>query len=114
MISAQLRNEYNDVGEVLSENLDKIRDLYEQCLAASFGHKIEPEESHDVFCTLIAICLVYDIDEVKFPLSYETEDEELIAKVMHNIDILLTVEAMADKNIVKRKVIDGKIHYTAE
>jgi hypothetical protein len=90
-----------------------VKKLYDDCLAASFGEAIEPEESHSVFCTLTAICLLYDLDKISFPLQFDPSDEHLLAEIMSSIDLIMTIENMADKNFLKRSVIDGVTYYSA-
>lgn len=114
MISMQLREEYAVVAEVIADNLDLVKNIYDECLTSCLTEDIAPEESHMVFCTLTGICLIYDYDTMKFPLNYEVEDEELLAEVVSAVDVLLTVEAMADKDILQRKLVDGKTYYSTK
>lgn len=110
MIGSELRSEFASIPDVLAKNIDFIKDLYVECLASSLD-EIQPEESHLVFCTITAICLLNDYDKIVFPLSYNPEDEKLIAEVTSYVDVLMNIEAMADKGIINRKVIDGEQYY---
>jgi hypothetical protein len=114
MLSSQLRSEFANIDEILSDNMEYVKCLYDQCLVASLDENFTNEESHNAFCTITAICLLNDIESIDFPIGYAKEDFELLATVMNSIDLLLTVEAMADKNIIERKIIDGKVYYTAK
>jgi len=111
MLSTQLRSEYADISEILAKNIDHIKDLYNQCLEACLD-QIEPDESHLCFCTLITVALLNDQEKIQFPMNYFDEDEKLMADIMSQINLLLTVEAMADKGMISRKYIDGELHYT--
>lgn len=115
MIGSQLRSEFADVGEVISSNLARVLELYDEafCKCLNFPD-ITPEESHDVFCMLVAVCLLYDQQEIEFPLHYEAQDEDLLAEIYTSIDLLLVLESMADKNIINRKMINDTIYYSLE
>lgn len=113
MIGTQLRSEFTDIAELLSENIELVKDLYNECLAASFDQDIGDEESHIVFCTLVSVCLLYDKHDICFPMAFQPEDEQLLGLIISNVDILMTIEAMADKNVITRQVIDGKTYYSA-
>lgn len=112
MIGSQLRSEFASIPDILLENTERIKSLYFDCLAASLD-EIQPDESHLVYCTITAVCLLNDYDEIKFPLTYNPDDEKLIAEVTSFIDVLMHLETMADKGIIKCKEIDGEKYYSA-
>jgi hypothetical protein len=112
MIGNQLRSEYADIIDILYKNIDLVKDLYFQCLSSSLD-EIEPGESHFVFCTIIAVSLLGDYDKIAFPLNYNPEDEDLIERIANSLDLMLNIEAMADKGLIKKKIIDGETYFTA-
>jgi hypothetical protein len=96
MLSTELRSEFCDLIDVLYKNIDLINELYLQCLAESLDEVAE-EESHIVFCTVIAVCLINGYDTIKFPLKYSPEDEKLIYDIVTRLDLILNIEEMAKK-----------------
>ena len=110
MLSTQLRSEYADISEILSDNIEHIKDLYNQCLEKCFD-KVEVEESHICFCTIVAIALLNDELDIQFPIAYMGEDEALLCEIVNNIDLMLCLETMVEKNMMQRKTVDGRICY---
>lgn len=115
MIGSQLRSEFADVSEVVASNLTRVLELYDEAFCKCLNYpQITNDESHDVFCMLVAVCLLYDKHEIEFPLSYDPEDEDLIAEIYSAVDILLMLEAMVNKNIINKKMIDDTYYYSVD
>jgi hypothetical protein len=113
-IGGQFRSEFSNISEILYENIDYVNELYTAAIAANFEQEETGEESHIILCLIVAVAMLYDKQDVKFPLSYQEEDLQLIANITENLQIMLTLEKMVEKKCITKNVINGKITYTGE
>lgn len=111
-IGDKLKNNPDDMISVMSDHLDGISEMYLDALALSFDGVETGEESHEIICVILAVCLLNDIHEVKFPLSYENGDEDLIAKAASDLNVLLLLDEMTKKKRIVKKRIDGEDVYS--
>lgn len=116
LISEQLREDNANLVPILFSNIDHINKLYLQALAESFKHEESGDESFAIMCTIIAVCLLEDFDNVPQPLEmdYSAEDEELISHIGDLLCHLLSLESLHKKGILKRRVVNGEPLYTGE
>ncbi len=111
-IGDKLRNDPDNATSIMADNIDGINDLYINAIAMSLDEEEVGEDSLAIICTIIAICLINDIHEVKFPLQYEKGDEDLIAKIASQLSVLLLLEDMTERKQIIKTRIDGEDVYS--
>ena len=111
-IGDKLRNDPDNATSIMADNIDGINDLYINAIAMSLDEEEVGEDSLAIICTIIAICLINDIHEVKLPLQYEKGDEDLIAKIASQLSVLLLLEDMTERKQIIKTRIDGEDVYS--
>jgi len=113
-IGEKLRNGLCDEFEIFDQNSAQIHEMYQEVLAATFNDKETGEDSHASICTILSICLLYDIDEIKFPLSFEEGDDDLICKIAAKLDLFFTLEKMTEKDFLTKTEVDGQTYFSCK
>jgi len=108
----KLTDEFCNIAAFMDENAELVLELYNKALMLNLDAPETGAESHGIFCTIVAVCLLSNEEDPKYPLSYEEEDLQRIAEVAEGVDFLVTLQSMVNNGSIIESKIDGRIHYT--
>lgn len=108
----KLTSEFCNIAEFMDENAELVLNLYSKAMMLNLDAPETGAESHGILCTIVAVCLLSNEEDPKFPLSYEQEDIDRLVEVAEGVDFLITLQSMVNNGTLKETNIDGKTHYS--
>lgn len=102
----ELKSEYCDLGEFIKKHSALIRELYQKAMMLSLDEDETGAESHGILCAIVAVCLLSNEEEPRFPLSYEDEDMKLLGDIAEAVDLVMFVENAVNSGLLKRHELD--------
>lgn len=107
----EILSEYYNSGEFVDKNTDLIIDLYDKIMMQNLDQEVYGQESHEMYCLMVAICLMTNNDNPTLPLPFDEDDDEHLPELMHMVDITMTLHKMENCGQIVREMKDGETYY---